>query len=165
MGSCPVVTGKTVPSCTWWGTPQAGRLVGSSPLGVTSARPWCALGQGGHLASQVQSWGLSLVETVRSPHVPGCGHTPIVLILPSFPPPPHLPPRSHPPGSCSVTQSCLTLFDLMECSTPDLPVPHHLPKFAQVRVLCIGGAIQLSHPLMPSFLSALNLCQHQGLFQ
>ena len=106
MGSCPVVTGKTVPSCTWWGTPQAGRLVGSSPLGVTSARPWCALGQGGHLASQVQSWGLSLVETVRSPHVPGCGHTPIVLILPSFPPPPHLPPRSHPPGSCSVTQSC-----------------------------------------------------------
>ena len=44
-------------------------------------------------------------------------------------------------------------------------VPHHLPKFAQVRVHCIGDARQPSHPLMPSSPSALNLSQHQGLFQ
>ena len=44
-GPCPPALGG--------GTPGAGRLVGSSPLGVTSARPWCALEQGGHLVSQV----------------------------------------------------------------------------------------------------------------
>ena len=35
---------------------------------------------------------------------------------------------------CSVAQSCLTLCDSMDCSTPGLPVPHHLSKFAQVHV-------------------------------
>ena len=35
---------------------------------------------------------------------------------------------------CSITQSCLTLCDPMDCSTPGLAVPHHLPKFAQVYV-------------------------------
>jgi len=53
----------------------------------------------------------------------------------------------------------------MDCNTPGLPVPHHLLEFAQVHVHCIGDAIQLSHPLMPSSPSALNLSQHQGLFQ
>ena len=65
---------------------------------------------------------------------------------------------------CSVTQSCLTLWDPMDCSTPGFSVPHLLPKFAQVHVHCIGGAIQSSHPQMPSS-SALNLSQHQGTFQ
>ena len=51
---------------------------------------------------------------------------------------------------CSVTQLCLTLCDPMDCSTPGLPVPHHLPEFAQVHVPCIGDAVQPSHPLMPS---------------
>ena len=53
----------------------------------------------------------------------------------------------------------------MNYSTPGLPVPHHLLKFAQVHVHCIGDAIQPSHPLMPSAPSAFNLFQHQGLFQ
>ena len=53
----------------------------------------------------------------------------------------------------------------MACSSPGLSVPHHLPKFAQVHVHCIGDAIQPSHPLMPSSPTALNLSQHQGLFQ
>ena len=35
----------------------------------------------------------------------------------------------------------------MDCSTPGLPVPHHLPEFAQVLVRCVGDAIQPSHPL------------------
>ena len=58
---------------------------------------------------------------------------------------------------CSVAQLYLTLCDLMDCSTPGLSVPYHLPKFAQVHVRCIGEAIQPSHPLMPSSPSALNL--------
>ena len=35
---------------------------------------------------------------------------------------------------CSVAQSCPTLFDLMDGSTPGFPVPHRLPEFAQVHV-------------------------------
>ena len=65
---------------------------------------------------------------------------------------------------CSVSQSCLTLCDPMDCSTPDLPDPHHLPKFAQVLVHCLGDAIQPSHPLTPSSPSALNLSQSSGTF-
>ena len=65
----------------------------------------------------------------------------------------------------SVTQLCLTLCNPKYCSTPGLPVPNYLPKFAQIHVHCIGDAIQPSHPLMPSSLSALNLCQYQRLFQ
>ena len=63
-----------------------------------------------------------------------------------------------------VTHSCLTLHDPMDCSTPSFTLPHHLPKFAQVHVHCIRDAIELSHPLMPSSPSSLNLSQHQGIF-
>ena len=66
---------------------------------------------------------------------------------------------------CSVTQLCPTLCDSMDCSVPGLPVPHHLPEFAQVHVQCIGDAMQPSHTLTPSSPSALHLSQHQGLFQ
>ena len=66
---------------------------------------------------------------------------------------------------CLVTQSCLTLCDPMDCSTPGLPVPHPLPKFAQAHAHCFDDAIQPCHPLMPSSPPALNLSQHQGLFQ
>ena len=69
-------------------------------------------------------------------------------------------------GDCGlVTKLCLTLCGPTDCGTPGLPVPHHLPKFAQVRVHCIGDARQPSHPLMPSSPSALNLFQDQGLIQ
>ena len=66
---------------------------------------------------------------------------------------------------CSVTQSCLTLCNTVDCSTLGLSVPHHLPKFAQVHVHCIGDAVQPSPPLTPSSPSALSLSQHQELFQ
>ena len=52
----------------------------------------------------------------------------------------------------------------MNCSMPGLPVPHHLPEFAQVHVHWISDVIQPSHLLLPSS-SAPNLSQHQGLFQ
>ena len=64
---------------------------------------------------------------------------------------------------CSVTNLCLTLCDPMDGSMSGLPIPHHLPEFAQVYVHWIGDAIQPSHPL--SLSSALNLSQHQSLFQ
>ena len=66
---------------------------------------------------------------------------------------------------CPVTQSRLTFCDSMDCSMPGLPVPQNLPEFAQVHVYCISDVIQPSHPLMPSSPSALNLSQHQGLYQ
>ena len=53
----------------------------------------------------------------------------------------------------------------LDGSTPDLSVSHHLLEFAQVHVCCIGDAIQPPHPVMPPSPSALNLSQHQGLFQ
>ena len=59
-------------------------------------------------------------------------------------------PMTRPFCCCSVTQLCPTLCDLMDCSTPGLPAPHHLPEFAQVHVHCMSDAIQTSHPLMPS---------------
>ena len=69
-------------------------------------------------------------------------------------------------GCCSVApQSCLTLCNPMGCSKPGFPGPHHLPKFAQVHVHCIGDTIQPSHPLTPPSLPAFNLSQHQGLFK
>ena len=46
-----------------------------------------------------------------------------------------------------VTQSWLTLWDPVDCSKPNFPVIHHLPKFAQTHVHWVSDAIQPSHPL------------------
>ena len=53
----------------------------------------------------------------------------------------------------------------MDCSTPGLPVPHHLPEFTQVHVHWIGDAIQPSHPLLPPSPTAPNLSQPHALFK
>ena len=53
----------------------------------------------------------------------------------------------------------------MNPSTPGLPVHHQLPKSTQTHVHWVGDAIQLSHPLLSPSPPALNLSQHQGLFQ
>ena len=47
----------------------------------------------------------------------------------------------------SVAQSCLTLCDPMDCSTPGLPVHHQLPEFTQTHVHRVSDAIQPSHSL------------------
>ena len=65
----------------------------------------------------------------------------------------------------SVIQSCPTLCDPMNHSTPGLPVHHQLPKIAQTHVHLVGDAIQPSHHLLSPSLPAFNLSQHQGLFQ
>ena len=65
----------------------------------------------------------------------------------------------------SVTQSCLTLCEPMDCSMPGFLLLHHLPEFAQTHVHWVGDAIQPSHPLLPPSPPAFSLSQHQGLFQ
>ena len=65
----------------------------------------------------------------------------------------------------SVAQSCLTLCDPMNCSTPGLPVHHQLLEFTQTRVHRVSDAIQPSHPLSSASPPAPNPSQHQSLFQ
>ena len=60
----------------------------------------------------------------------------------------------------SVTQSCLTLCDPMNFSTPGLPVHHLLPEFTQTHVHRVGDAIQPSHPLSSPSPPAPNPSQH-----
>ena len=75
-------------------------------------------------------------------------------------------------GSCltqvqfgSVTQSCPTLCNPMNRSTPGLPLHHHLLEFAQTHVHQVGDATQPSHPLPSPSPPTPNPSQHQGLFQ
>ena len=65
----------------------------------------------------------------------------------------------------SVAQSCLTLCDPMNRSTPGLPIHHKLPEFAQTHAHRVGDAIQPSHPLSSPSPPAPNPSQNQGLFQ
>ena len=65
----------------------------------------------------------------------------------------------------SVTESCPTLCDPMDCSTPGLPVHHQVPEFTQTHVHQVGDTIQPSHPLLSLSLLAFSLSQLQGLFQ
>ena len=65
---------------------------------------------------------------------------------------------------CSVAKSCPTLWPHgPQHVRPPCPSPS--PEVCPFHVNCINDAIQPSHPLTSSFPSALNLCQHQGLFQ
>ena len=63
----------------------------------------------------------------------------------------------------SIAQSCPTLCNPMNHSTPGLPVHYQLPELAKTHVHQVNDAIQPSHRLSSS--SAFSLSQHQGLFQ
>ena len=65
----------------------------------------------------------------------------------------------------SVTQSCLTLCNPMNCSTPGLPVHHQLLELTQIHVYPVSDAIQPSHPLSSPSPPTLNFSQSQGLFK
>ena len=65
----------------------------------------------------------------------------------------------------SVTQSCPTLCNPMNCSMPGLPVHHQLPEFTQTHVHWVSDAIQPSHPLSSPSSPAPSPSQHQSLFQ
>ena len=63
----------------------------------------------------------------------------------------------------SVAQSCPTLCDPMNRSTPGLPVYHQLPEFAQTHIHRVSDAIQPSHPRSSPSPPATNPSQHQSL--
>ena len=63
----------------------------------------------------------------------------------------------------SVAQSCPTLCDPMNCSTPGLPVHHQLPEFTDTHIHRVSDAIQPSHPLSSPSPPAPNPSQHQSL--
>ena len=67
--------------------------------------------------------------------------------------------------SRSVAQSCPTLCNPMNRSTPGLPVHHQLPEFTQTHVHPVSDAIQPSHPLSSPSPPAPNPSQYQSLFQ
>ena len=74
-------------------------------------------------------------------------------------------PRYHSIQFSPVSQSCPTLCDPMDCSTPGLPVQNQLLKFTQTHVHWVGDAIEPSHPLLSPSPPVFHLSQHQGLFQ
>ena len=65
----------------------------------------------------------------------------------------------------SVAQSCPTLCNPMNRSTPGLPVHHQLLEFTQTNVHRVSDAIQPSHPLLSPSTPASSPSQHQSLFQ
>ena len=65
----------------------------------------------------------------------------------------------------SVAQSCPTLCDPMNRSTPGLPVHHQLPEFTQAHIHRVRDTIQPSHPRSSPSPPAPNPSQHQSLFQ
>ena len=67
--------------------------------------------------------------------------------------------------SSSVTQSCLTLCDPMDCSPPGVPVHLQCSELAVTHVHWVSDTIQPSHPLSSPSPPAFNLSQHQGLFK
>ena len=65
----------------------------------------------------------------------------------------HLP---HSVQFSSLAQSCWTLCDPKNRSTPGLPVDHQL-LFTQTHVHCVGDAVQPSHPLSSPSLPSVSL--------
>ena len=62
----------------------------------------------------------------------------------------------------SVAQSCPTLCDPMNSSTPGLPNHHQLPEFTQTHIHRVSDAIQPSHPVLSPSPPAPNPSQHQS---
>ena len=63
----------------------------------------------------------------------------------------------------SVAQSCPTLCDPMNRSTPGLPVQHHLPEFTQTHAHQVSDAIYPSHPPSSPLPPVPYPSQHQNL--
>ena len=76
-------------------------------------------------------------------------------------------PSTHPEAQSvsSVAQSCPTLWDPMDFSTPGFPVHHQLLEPTQTHVHRVGDAIRPFHPLSSPSSPIISPCQHQGLFQ
>ena len=103
-----------------------------------------------HTVSTVEPWA-----SFRKTHKPQVLRDPQSISEPSWPS----------DQIRSVAQSCPTLCDPMNCSTPGLPVHHQLPEFIQTHVHRVSDAIQPSHPLAAPSPPPPNPSQHQSLFQ
>ena len=64
----------------------------------------------------------------------------------------------------SVTQSCLTLSDVMNCSTLGLPVHHQLPEFTQIHVHWVVSSSVVSCSSWPQSFPASGSFQMSQLF-
>ena len=144
---------------TFQGGPQLVRVCDCVPRTQIT----CALGRGGHsrrgwreMTCNLPSLGATLVVQWLRLHfqcrgtgsIPGQGtEIPHAVLC-----------------CCSLTQSCPTLCDPMDCSRPGLPVLHHLPELAQTHVHRVGDAIETSGHLSSPSPPAFNLSQHHGLF-
>ena len=134
------------PSVTWWPRPlsqwiltESGILSAGCPF-ASAARSWWDAGPG------CSRWGSSEDPELQ------CKVKGTVVSSQSV---------------SSVAQLCPALCNPMDWSMPGLPVHHQLLESTQTRVHWVGDAssIQPSHPLSSSSPPALNLSQHQGLFQ
>ena len=121
--------------------------------------PWNSPGQNTGLGSPSLLQGIFPTQGSN----PGLPHCRRILYKLSHKGSPRFGIRSDQIGS--VAQSCRTLCNPMDHSTPGLPVHYQLPKPTQTHVHWVGDAIQPSHPLLPSYPFAFNLSQHQGLFK
>ena len=70
----------------------------------------------------------------------------------------------------SVAQSCLTLWDPVDCSMPGFPVHHQFPELTQIHVHWIGDAIQPSHPLsslllLPSIFPRIRVFSNESVLR
>ena len=65
----------------------------------------------------------------------------------------------------SVAQSCPTLCNPMDCSTPGFPVHYQLPELAQTHVHQVGDAIQPFHPLLllPSIFPSIRFFSNESV--
>ena len=116
------------------------------PLGQAPLKPWAGCRESGYWKPpRVESAGNEAQGALGAPH-PGC--------------------LSWSSGQfSSVAQSCLILFATPWTAACQASVHHQLPEPTQTHVHWVGAAIQPSHPLSSPSPSALNLSQHQGLFQ
>ena len=105
--------------------------------------PWNFLGQNTGVGSLSLLQSIFLTQALKPglPHCRGILHQ-----------------LSHSLGQLSlVAQTCLTLCEPMDCSTPGLPVQHQLPELIQTHVHWVGEAIQPFHPPSSPSLPAFNL--------
>ena len=108
-----------------------------------------------HLLAVYQKRGSLSLHTHPMVYIPDWGLHPILLS----------PALTTDTQFSPVTQSCPTLCDPMNRSTPGLPGHHQLPEFTQTQVHRVSDAIQPSHPLSSPSPPTPNPSQHQSLFQ
>ena len=135
-----------------------------------SATPWTTARQAS--LSITNTWSLpklmSIESVMPSSHFILCRP---LLLLPSIPPSIRVFSNESalrirwPHQFSSVPQSCPTLCDPMDWSTPGFSVYHQFLELTQTHVHPVGDSIQPSHPLSSPSPLAPNLSQHQGLFQ